>query len=98
MKASEVLGEARDELYLGWAQGNYVGQAGTVCAIGAIERVALKNMAIAEAGIAENALQEKAREIYNCSVQRFNDNGRTLKEHVLELFDKTINGLEEIGS
>lgn len=74
MKASELLNEARDELYQGWAQGAHVTAEGSVCAVGAVQRCAMRHMAFAEAGVAQNALNEKAKEIYNVGmVQSVND-------------------------
>lgn len=99
MKPSELLAEARDELYAGWTQGEYVSAVGNVCAIGAVERCAMRNMAFAEAGVAQNALNAKALEIYGVnSVQRANDSMVSGKQDVLDLMDKCIIGLEEVGS
>lgn len=99
MKASELLAEARDELFQGWVQGSYVTQEGAVCAIGAVERVAMKNMAFAQAGVAQDALNAKAQEIYNTAyVQNVNDTFARGKQDMLDLFDKAIIGLEEVGS
>jgi hypothetical protein len=99
MKASELAADARDELFQGWTQSAYVTNEGTVCAIGAVERVAMRNMAFAQAGVVQAALDEKAAEIFGkpCLVQEFNDYMRTTKQDMLDLFDKTVIGLEEKG-
>lgn len=98
MKPSELLGEARDELYTGWVKQAYVNAEGSVCAVGAVERCAMKHMAFAEAGVAQEALNAKALEIYGkTAIQHVNDNHATSKQDMLDLFDKSINGLEESG-
>lgn len=98
MKTSELLGEARDELYKGWTQGEYANHIGHVCAIGAIERVALRHQDIVAAAKAQQEVNRLAKEIYGCSmVQSFNDRYNTGKQDVLDLFDKAIIGLEERG-
>jgi hypothetical protein len=98
MKPSELLAEARDELYQGWAQSAYVTQNGTVCAIGAVQSCAMKHMAFAEAGVAQDALNAKSLEIYGKpAVQNVNDSHGTTKQDMLDLFDKSIIGLEEHG-
>lgn len=98
MKVSELLGEARDELAMGWTRHAYATTQGHVCAIGAIERVALRNMDIAAAAKAQQEINRLAQEIYGESrVQEFNDRLNTRKQDVLDLFDKCIIGLEERG-
>lgn len=98
MKASELLNEARDELFQSWTQGSYVTAEGSVCAVGAIQRCAMRNMAFAEAGVAQNALDAKAFEIYGESmVQHVNDSWTIRKQDMLDLFDKSSIGLEEVG-
>lgn len=42
MKASELCDAARGELHKGWVQGAYADHSGNVCAIGALERVAMQ--------------------------------------------------------
>lgn len=98
MKVSEFLAQARDELFKGWTKGSYQNQVGQVCAIGAIERVAMNTMAIEEAAQAQAAINAKAREVHGVSqVQHINDSMGTSKQDMLDLFDKAINGLEEHG-
>lgn len=104
MKASELAAEARDEIYMGWTQDEYSNMAGHVCAVGAVERVALRNMAIAQAGIVQAALNEKAQEMFGQAfgrnfdrVQSFNDDLHTTRDDVLALFDKVTLELGERG-
>lgn len=99
MKASELLAEARDELYQGWTQGQYITNEGSVCAVGAVQKCAMRNMAFAEAGVAQQALNSKAREIYGMSmVQHVNDWDSTGKQDILDLMDKATNYLQEVGN
>lgn len=102
IKPSEVLGEARDELYMGWTQGSYRSQ-GNVCAVAAVERVTMRHLqedSVPAAARAKRALLEKVRELtsdrFN-SIQNFNDFGGTTKEDVLMAMDKAQIGLEEVG-
>lgn len=98
MKVSEFLAQARDELFKGWTKGSYQNEDGQCCAIGAIERVAMNTMAIEEAGKAQEAINAKAREVHGVSqVQHINDSMGTSKQDMLDLFDKTVIGLEERG-
>ena len=98
MKVSEFLAQARDELFKGWTKNKYQNGQGQVCAIGAIERVAMNTMAIEEAGKAQEAINAKALEVHGVSqVQHVNDSMGTSKQDMLDLFDKCINGLEEHG-
>ncbi len=100
MKASELSDAARCELDMGWTQGEYSNYQGNVCAIGALERVAMKNMAIGQAGLVQQELDAKAHEMSNGEfdrVQSFNDDRNTTKQDVLNLFDKVTIGLEEKG-
>jgi hypothetical protein len=99
MKVSEFLGEARDELYKGWTQRAYRTQAGSVCAVGAIERVALRHLDnIDVAGQAQDAINKAAAEVHGITqVRSVNDRIGTTKQDILDLFDKTIIGLEETG-
>jgi len=98
MKVSELLGEARDELDKGWTKGAYSTQQGHVCAVGAIERVALRHLDIQAAAKAQAEINRLAAEIHNVDyVQSFNDRYGTSKQDVLNLFDKAIIGLEERG-
>jgi hypothetical protein len=98
MKVSEFLAQARDELFKGWTKNAYHNGEGQVCAIGAIERVALSTMAIEEAARAQAEINAKAREIHGVDVvQHLNDAGKTSKQDMLDLFDKTVIGLEERG-
>lgn len=98
MKASEFLAQARDEVFKGWTQHSYRTTAGQVCAVGAIERVAMATMAIETAAAAQAALNAKALEVHGkVQVQYVNDHVATRRQDVLDLFDKTIIGLEEQG-
>lgn len=98
MKVSELLGEARDELAMGWTQRAYQNNVGQVCAIGAIERVALRHQDIAAAAHAQAEINRLAGEIHGASaVQHFNDALGTRQQDMLDLFDKAIIGLEERG-
>lgn len=98
MKVSEFLAQARDELFKGWTKNHYRNGEGQVCAIGAIERVALSTMAIEEAAAAQAEINAKAREIHGVEmVQHLNDSMGTSKQDMLDLFDKTVIGLEERG-
>lgn len=98
MKVSEFLAAARDEVFKGWTQRSYRTTAGAVCAVGAIERVAMATMAIETAAAAQAALNAKALEVHGSSmVQSVNDKTSTSQQDVLDLFDKTVIGLEEQG-
>lgn len=98
MKASELCDAARGELYKGWTQRTYRASNGNVCAIGALERVAVQNMAIQQAGVVQRELNAKCREMFGrMSVPNFNDDRNTTKEDVLALFDKATISLEERG-
>jgi hypothetical protein len=98
VKVSEFLAQARDELFKGWTKGSYQNSVGQVCAIGAIERVAMNTMAIEEAARAQAAINAKALEVHGVSqVQHINDSQATSKQDMLDLFDKAVIGLEERG-
>jgi hypothetical protein len=98
MKVSELLAEARDELASGWVRGAYSRNTGEVCAMGAIERVALRHMDIQAAAAAQAEINRLTKEVYGVSqVQSFNDYVASGKQDVLDLFDKAIIGLEEQG-
>jgi hypothetical protein len=98
MKISELLAEARDELAQGWTQRAYSTASGNVCAVGAIERVALRHMDVQAAAAAQAEINRLTREVYGeMRVQYFNDRVDTQKQDVLDLFDKAIIGLEEQG-
>lgn len=112
MKASELLSDARDELFQGWEKGTLLNEStGGVCAIGALRRATVSNIhngATKVFGEARCALNEKAFEmaadigydtgIYRrLAVESFNDASGSGKGDLLNLFDKTIIGLEEQG-
>lgn len=102
MKVSEFLAQARDILSGSWTQGTYRNTiTGTVCSKGACERVALSNLSeqgiITTAAYADRELEAKSLEIYSLGVISFNDETSTKHQDVLDLFDKTIIGLEEHG-
>ena len=99
MKVSEVLTEARAEVEKGWYQGGYEDGYGGVCALGAIRRVVAKTIhPFLCYQDAHFPLAEKLQEIYGFdSISQFNDEPTTTKQDVLDLFDKTIIGLEEVG-
>ncbi|OCB09247.1 hypothetical protein A5717_26085 [Mycolicibacterium porcinum] len=99
MKVSEFLTEARAELDAGWVQGTWQNGGGDVCHEGACDRVAMRHLdQIPVAAAARAAIDAKAMEIYNEASGRIvNDmEGRT-KQDMLDLYDKTIIGLEERG-
>ena len=105
MKASQHLAAARDEIEKGWTQGTLQDNAGNVCAVGALKRVADTNqptqldefVEVATAGNgAATALSMMAKEFGAMSIMGFNDT-RASKEDVLAWFDKSIAGLEERG-
>lgn len=107
MKESELLAEARDELYKGWVQ-NTMASGNNVCAMGALRRATMGNIQNGAAAVfnkARTALDLKATEMGEdiakgfrpASVMAFNDHLDTRKQDVLNLLDKTIIGLEEQG-
>lgn len=105
MKASEHLAAARDEIEKGWTQGTLQDNAGNVCAVGALKRVADQNqptqldefVEVATAGNgAATALSMMAAEFGCATIMGFNDT-RQSKQDVLNWFDKAIIGLEERG-
>lgn len=96
MKASELAADARDELSMNYVSGQYSTQEGNVCSISALERVAVKTMAIQQAGVVQKALEEKCLEVYGFrSIPRTHD--AIGKGAMLDLWDKTVIGLLEIG-
>lgn len=105
MKASEHLAAARDEIEKGWTKGELQDNAGNVCAVGALKRVAEENQSasldefveVATAGNgAATALAMMAKEFGAQSIMGFNDT-RSDKQDVLNWFEKAIIGLEERG-
>lgn len=96
MKASELAADARDELSMNYVSGAYSTQAGEVCSISALERVAVRNMAIQEAGVVQRALEAKCLEVYGkLSIPSTHDS--ICKDAMLELWDKTVIGLQEVS-
>lgn len=105
MKPSEFLAQARDEIEAGWARGTLQDQAGNVCAVGSLRRIAQQNQASTLDGFTEvcaagngaaTALEMMAKEFGSSSIIGFNDTRRD-KQEVLTWFEKTIIGLEERG-
>lgn len=109
MKVSELLADARDELSMGWEKGRLMNaQTGGVCAVGALRRATMNNIQQGSAALfskARQALNLKSREMRAdigypgdfSSVESFNDWAKTERADVLNMFDKTIIGLEERG-
>ena len=99
MKVSEFLTEARAELDAGWIQGAWQNGNGDVCHEGACDRVAMRHLdQIPIAAAARAAIDAKAMEIYGLASGRsVNDTTGRQKQDMLDLYDKTILGLEERG-
>lgn len=101
MKPSELVAEAHDEMAAGWVAGQYVTIDGEVCGIGALQRVAMRHMAFAEAGVAQQALEAKAHELFQAtSVQDINDRRDThgtRKQDMLNMYWKVHLDLDEHG-
>lgn len=104
MLTSEFIDQSRDEVYKGWAQGSYRDHLGNVCILGAMDRVALRN--ISEGGVNAHALAkveichtaaEMFPDLFNGRIPGFNDNAATTKDDVLALLDKTAMRLAEAG-
>lgn len=93
MKTSEQLGIAREYLdSTGWIQGA-LAREGSVCVVGALFRTDT---------YATNTIKALADKIFELvgepiSLPTYNDHHATCKRDVLDLFDKTIIGLEEVG-
>lgn len=113
MKPSELVAQARDELFKGWAKGTLMNGEGSVCAVGALRRATMANVQNGAVGVfkeARQALNAKAVEMAAdvgidssywsaplTQVETFNDYRGTQKQDMLNLFDKTVIGLEETG-
>lgn len=99
MKVSEFLAEARAELDAGWVQGTWQTGNGEVCHEGACDRVAMRHLdQIPVAAAARKAIDEKALEMFGMPTGRAaNDTTGRQKQEMLDLYDKTIIGLEERG-
>lgn len=105
MKVSEFVAQARDHLSAAWTKGSYRNsQDQSVCAIGALDRVAMENLQ--QGGVqahspAREALLVQAREMFNLPslnyIPGLNDEMGRTKQDMLDLFDKTVIGLEEHG-
>lgn len=104
MKASEHLAAARDEIEKGWTTGTLEDQAGNVCAVGALNRVAKEQqtgklddfVGLCNAGTgAAKALRMMAQEFGSGSIMGYNDTHT--KQDVLNWFDKAVCQLEEHG-
>lgn len=110
MKVSELLAEARDEVFKGWVQKTVRDNVGNVCAVGALRRATMNHIQDGSVKVfpkARKALDAKAREMaadvgggdFSINVvESFNDFWGTDKQAMLNLFDKVIIGLEEVGS
>ena len=108
MKASEFLAMAHDEIDKGWTQGKVQDQAGNVCAVGAMRRVAEQQMGqgldgfidVCSAGsAAAGSLAGVAMELTDnrfVGIPGFNDT-REDKQEVLNWFFKALAQLEERG-
>lgn len=107
MKVSELVAQARDELFKGWAKGT-LSDGQNVCAVGALRRATMANLQNGAPAVfkeAREALNLKAGEMSadvgmpfaTGAVESFNDFYGTKKEDVLNLFDKATISLEEQG-
>ena len=103
MKTSEFVAQARDEIHGGWVQGSYRNEQG-VCILGALDRIALRNLqagGVQARAVAQQEIEKMAQElfpdIWRGNIPELNDMFRTTKDDVLNLMDKTIIGLEEHG-
>lgn len=108
MKASEVLSSARDILNTGWHKGWFSDGRGNYCAIGACMKAAEVGLMTPEVYDAPphesgyrgavSALTDKVFEMTGEGLlSEYNDDPKTTKQDMLDLFDKTIAGLEEKG-
>jgi len=104
MLTSDFVDSVRDEVYKGWTKGAWRRDSGDVCIVGAMDRVALRNLT--EGGPKAHALAKK--EICKTAAEMFpdlfvgdipslNDNHATTKDDVLALLDKTAMRLAEAG-
>lgn len=101
MKTSKILSDARGRLDRGWCQRVGADEHGNLCAVAA---VGVAESAAIGLGVSPtipypvDALYEKLKEFgsYQTLVE-FNDDPHTSKQDVLNLFDKTILGLQEKG-
>lgn len=102
MNGSEVVNEARGEIYSnGWVQGDYANDDGC-CILGALDRVAMRHLSdIPVRAKAQEYIETLAAELFpdvwSGSIPGFNDNHRTSKQDVLDLLDKATINLEEVG-
>ncbi|WPH57783.1 hypothetical protein [Mycobacterium phage WXIN] len=103
MKTSEFIAEARDELFQGWTQGSYRSAQG-VCVLGALDRVVMRHLtnggvtARAEAQVEISKMaQELFPDIWQGNIPSLNDYFSTTKDDMLNLLDKSVIGLEEVG-
>jgi hypothetical protein len=96
MKASELIGMARDRLEKGWCQYTFSDSDGHVCAAAALGR-AMPAGQLAAYIHARDAVIRAAKEQGFGSLIGFNDCPTTTKQDVLDLFDKVIISLEEKG-
>jgi hypothetical protein len=104
MLTSEFVDGVRDEVYKGWTKGAWRRESGDVCIVGAMDRVALRNLT--EGGPKAHALAKKEichtaaemfPDIFKGSIPGINDYGSTTKDDVLALLDKTAMRLAEAG-
>jgi hypothetical protein len=101
LKVSEFLGEARDEIANHYTRGQMRNDNGDgeVCSRGAIRRVAARHLDQLDVAYrADAALLAAVREVSgfaDSSIERAHDHSD--QEYMLNIFDKAICGLEEIG-
>lgn len=103
MKTSELIAKGRDVLARGWCQGRYQSDH-AVCAMGALRTVlggnsmSISAEQIAQYGQASDALCDATYQMFGAySLIEFNDAPSTTQQDILDIFDKTIAGLEEKG-
>lgn len=106
MKPSEILEYAQGQIEQGWCKGTLVDHEGNVCMLGAMDRAATRKGGVsiyAPAYVsAFRTLHEKVAEFWNGpmdldGIPGFNDDPKTTKQDVLDVFTKARLGLEERG-
>lgn len=104
MLTSDFIQDTRDEIFQGWAQRSYRQDNGNVCILGAMDRVALRNIqngGIPAHALAKNTICQVAAELFpddfSGSIPSFNDRHNTSKDDVLALLDKASLKLAEVG-
>lgn len=103
MKTSEFIDEVRDSLFAGWTQGSYRRENGDVCILGALDRVALRNLGqdgVRTCAKARKELTKTAAEMFPGEffgdIPSWND-CHASHDDVLNLCDKTAMRLLEAG-